>query len=164
MKLLYCPQCGDLVALRAKTRTCACGHASGQYLGRTKAVVRGKDVQVLALASDRFDTLMKQAVRAKPTTSGDDYRLAENELTAWIFGPNALAVTRDSVETDRDRAEVAAARTIKFSETLDNLARYLNRWPRADRDRFPAALREELRRLAPLAAPERRRTRKHTKR
>ena len=164
MKLLYCPQCGDLVALRAKNRTCACGHASGQYLGRTKAVVRGKDVQVLALANDRFDTLMKQAVRATPTTSGDDYRLPENELTAWIFGPNALAVTRDSVETDRDRKEIAAAQTITFSDTVDYMAKYLNAWPRAERERFTDALREELRRLAPLAAPSRRRRRKHTKR
>lgn len=31
MKLIYCIECGDVVALRLESRKCFCGKSSGQY-------------------------------------------------------------------------------------------------------------------------------------
>lgn len=32
MKLLYCPECSDIVLLRNQMRSCECGRARGRYL------------------------------------------------------------------------------------------------------------------------------------
>jgi hypothetical protein len=151
MKLLYCPSCGDLVNLLNETvRACQCGRCEGQYVGLTKAVVRGPKVQVIAFDNVTFAAVMKKAVAARPGKPRDDYHLAENEFTAWVFGPNALAVTKATGETPRDRQEVAARATLAYAEMVDTLTAYWQRVPPADQARLFADVQAELARLAPL--------------
>ena len=38
MKLLYCPECGDLISLKTATRSCECGACRGRYLDNLKAI------------------------------------------------------------------------------------------------------------------------------
>jgi hypothetical protein len=73
-----------------------------------------------------------------------------NECPAWVFGPNALLVTKATVETSRDRQEVAARATLEYANMVDSLTAYFQRLPPADRDRLFADVRAELTRLAPL--------------
>jgi hypothetical protein len=42
VKLIYCRECGDVVALRAEPRTCICGKSGGNYKDdRLHAVIYG---------------------------------------------------------------------------------------------------------------------------
>lgn len=41
MKLIYCLECGDVVALRTARRSCLCGQSSGYYTTWIDAVVTG---------------------------------------------------------------------------------------------------------------------------
>jgi hypothetical protein len=38
MKLLYCPNCEDVVRLTNKVRTCECGRVCGLYIDRVNAI------------------------------------------------------------------------------------------------------------------------------
>lgn len=60
MKLLYCPACGDCVTMRPDhDRRCECGACSGRYVGTTKMVVEGRDVQIIAFRNDKFMAVMR---------------------------------------------------------------------------------------------------------
>lgn len=41
MKLLFCPKCADIIALRRELRTCHCGEASGRYIDNLNAEISG---------------------------------------------------------------------------------------------------------------------------
>lgn len=41
MKLIFCPQCRDIVALHRQLRTCLCGRAYGQYVDEVNAIYGG---------------------------------------------------------------------------------------------------------------------------
>lgn len=61
MKLIFCPRCGDIIALRAERRTCVCGASYGQYLDDVNAVYGGQAIP-LGIANQSF----AQAVRHQP--------------------------------------------------------------------------------------------------
>ena len=47
MKLLYCPTCSDLFALRLREeRRCACGQVTGRYVNREQAVTNGRGISL----------------------------------------------------------------------------------------------------------------------
>jgi hypothetical protein len=160
MKLLYCPGCGDCVTMKETERSCLCGACAGRYVGNTKMVVRGPDVQVLAFANDKFMKVLQRALEAqrhaKARTSiapeaaqpNDDYHLRENNFSAWVFGPNALAVTKDTQQTPRDVREVAATKTIRYMENVTRVVEYIRHME--DGQTFLADVQEELERLKPL--------------
>lgn len=41
MKLLYCPNCGDLFNLSYETKSCMCEHSSGKYTDDINAIYSG---------------------------------------------------------------------------------------------------------------------------
>lgn len=149
MKLLYCPGCGDCVTMREEAeRSCQCGACSGRYVGNTKMVVSGPDVQVLAFRNDKFMKVMQRAVTAEVTAPSDDYHLKANEFPAWVFGPNALAVTKATEQTPRDVRELAATKTVRYMDDVTRVVDYIRH--KAGGQQFLADVQEELARLAPL--------------
>ena len=44
MKLIYCPECKDVVKLRQEDRTCFCGKSGGKYVTKRSAVIRGRAI------------------------------------------------------------------------------------------------------------------------
>lgn len=46
MKLLLCPKCGDLFALRRELRACECGEVTGRYLSNVAAETNGNGISV----------------------------------------------------------------------------------------------------------------------
>jgi hypothetical protein len=54
MKLMFCPRCGDVLAMRAEQRACACGLARGGYLDDESTVVQSQGSISLALHNGDF--------------------------------------------------------------------------------------------------------------
>ena len=110
MKLVFCANCRDVLKMqspKAKRRTCACGACSGWYLtddpAEPRAVVHGNYAQVIAISNDSlFPAIYRVATERAGNigrdhyTTKDDYCLAANQIEAWVYGPNALEVTRNS--------------------------------------------------------------------
>lgn len=46
MKLIFCPECQDVVRLFLETRTCKCGKAGGKYLDQHNAVYWGHAIPI----------------------------------------------------------------------------------------------------------------------
>ncbi len=151
MKLLYCPSCGDCVTMRTNhDRICECGACKGRYVGTTKMVVSGRDVQVIAFNNHQFGPAISRAVRAVKGRPKDDYHLPKNEFEAWVFGPNALAVTKGTTQTDRDRRELAATATTTHYDRVTRLTEYLRQFSRETQQRMLADVADELVLLEPL--------------
>lgn len=61
MKLVFCPECNDMVNLVATKRSCECGQSSGTMFANGKAVIEGKGK---AIGVPTFSLL--SALRRKP--------------------------------------------------------------------------------------------------
>ena len=62
MKLIICPACSDIVAMRDEPRTCACGASHGHYTDQQNAVYGGKAIPMgIANGSLRDALLMRRA-------------------------------------------------------------------------------------------------------
>lgn len=82
MKLLYCLQCLDVVALRRQTRECACRESAGRYeADDITAAVTGPCV-VLGIDSH----VLERAVR--------DQRRDGGEIRAFLVGSTSDRVVR----------------------------------------------------------------------
>lgn len=46
MKLIFCPDCHDILALRKEARECECGASFGQYLDSINARIGGKAIPI----------------------------------------------------------------------------------------------------------------------
>lgn len=58
MKLLFCPECGDIFSLSRAAKQCTCGATSGHYLtDGLHAVYSGAGVP-LGIANNSFDVAM----------------------------------------------------------------------------------------------------------
>jgi hypothetical protein len=83
MKLLFCPECTDIIKLNFDKRFCQCGKSSGAYLpDGLKAWVDGEGF-VLGFDNTSFVEAFK--------TARDVKRLPEMKLTnfrAWVFHPD----------------------------------------------------------------------------
>jgi hypothetical protein len=53
MKLIYCPNCYDIVKCQKTDRTCQCGQSGGRYLDDLNAIYWGKAIP-LGLANSSF--------------------------------------------------------------------------------------------------------------
>ena len=75
MKLIYCPECKDVVKLRRESvRTCFCGASQGIYVDKTNAKISGKAIP-LCIGWRSF----MLAIRNRPTDRFDGER-----FQAWI--------------------------------------------------------------------------------
>jgi hypothetical protein len=64
VKLIFCTECGDVVALRSEDRTCLCGRSGGVYgPDRLHATIRGAAIP-LGFVNASF----KAALRNRPET------------------------------------------------------------------------------------------------
>jgi hypothetical protein len=59
MKLIFCPECQDVVKLFHDQRFCRCRKSWGRYLTETKAEAGGRAVP-LGIANDSFRTALHQ--------------------------------------------------------------------------------------------------------
>jgi len=46
MKLIFCPICKDMLALREAYRVCECGKSGGQYLDNINAEITGESIPI----------------------------------------------------------------------------------------------------------------------
>jgi uncharacterized protein (DUF983 family) len=60
MKLIYCPECGDIIMLRKYLRKCECGASGGYYLADgTNAEIFGKAIP-LGIGNHTFRTALQE--------------------------------------------------------------------------------------------------------
>lgn len=85
MKLLYCPQCHDIVALYQEKRSCLCGLSSGKYLDDRVTVKIDGAAIVLGFSNSEFFA----AVRNQP-----EYGLG-HEFLAFVL-PKSTEVVKKS--------------------------------------------------------------------
>lgn len=57
MKLVFCPLCYDIVSLRRKIRTCACGKSAGVYVDSSRAVISGEAIPI-GIANSSFGSAL----------------------------------------------------------------------------------------------------------
>lgn len=67
MKLLFCPQCHDVVQMRMETRACLCGASRGRYLADRSTVEQ--TAGSLSLALHNHDFAQAREVYAQNTES-----------------------------------------------------------------------------------------------
>jgi hypothetical protein len=65
VKLMLCPECGDLVQLRPQPRTCFCGASSGRYLDDLSTVVQSEGTASIALHNHDLRAAL-EALRQSP--------------------------------------------------------------------------------------------------
>lgn len=58
MKLILCPECGDVVRLMFEKRKCGCGKAYGRYYTEAKAVISA-DAIPLGIANSSLTSAVK---------------------------------------------------------------------------------------------------------
>lgn len=62
MKLLFCTECRDVLALRRERRTCACGRSAGRYVDRLNAEISGPSLALAFLNQEFFGVLDEQLI------------------------------------------------------------------------------------------------------
>lgn len=62
MKLVVCSRCSDIFNLKAYTKSCSCGKASGRYIDGLNAVISGTAIPIGFENSSFID-----AIRNRPT-------------------------------------------------------------------------------------------------
>jgi hypothetical protein len=86
MKLLFCPDCDDVVRLRGRTfRQCACGAARGRYVDDETVEVEGVRVEVLGIDG--------HGIRAALSLV-DTHDRRGPDVLAWMFQHGAEHVRR----------------------------------------------------------------------
>lgn len=83
MKLLFCPDCGDVQKMLATFRRCRCGAVEGRYINDEDVEVTGERVEVIGIDNHS----LSGAMRMKTMRSGS------LPLDAWLF-PNSPQVRR----------------------------------------------------------------------
>ena len=58
MKLIYCPECGDVRKLFREGTVCRCGHSWGEYLDPVNARIGGKAIP-LGIGNSSLETAIK---------------------------------------------------------------------------------------------------------
>ena len=85
MKLLFCPDCGDVVQLRSAIRSCSCKAVEGRYVNDQLVEVTGERAEVLGMDSYSIQaglTLVDVSEKRGPT------------IVAWMFPHGAEHVRR----------------------------------------------------------------------
>lgn len=84
MKLLFCPECSDVLALVGEWRRCRCGASSGRYLDEdgTTAAIRGLAVPLVIA-----DRSLRDAVTGR--ANGDVW-----PISAGVLPENHRSVSR----------------------------------------------------------------------
>ena len=90
MKLIYCPECGDVVCLTSDPRSCQCGNCWGQYTDAVNAMV-SENAVVLGFANSSFTNALKN-----PPT---DPNGPGKEFDAFIIPNGCATVKRVSMAT-----------------------------------------------------------------
>jgi hypothetical protein len=109
MKLVFCANCRDVLKLTSPAikRSCVCGKSSGHYMtddpGEPRSVILGDYAHVIAISNDSLIPIVMRVSNERPDNAGkdhyvgvDDYWLERNTLAAWVYGPNARELTRNT--------------------------------------------------------------------
>lgn len=64
MKLLYCPDCEDVVGLSRRYRTCLCGKSGGAYLDEINVEIQGPAF-VLGIRNTSFASALRSQPRGR---------------------------------------------------------------------------------------------------
>lgn len=83
MKLIYCPNCGDIVALKKRHRQCYCGASGGYYVDFINAKIEG---EAIPIGIEIFSFIKALANQPK---EGDG-----KEFTAFVIPKNCDHVER----------------------------------------------------------------------
>lgn len=65
MKLLFCAQCNDVVALREYRRKCSCRKSWGQYIDNINAIIGGKAIP-LGFANESLTAALRNQPQHAP--------------------------------------------------------------------------------------------------
>lgn len=106
MKLILCPSCSDVVALRVgKIRQCECGSVGGRYLDSLHAEVWGADGFVLGFANGSLVKALRAQMR-----DGDLTELMDGIYEGEVKGRKFDAFIIPDSSTTVTRVEPSAAR------------------------------------------------------
>ena len=118
MKLIFCPQCEDVIKLTKDNRSCSCGYCAGKYNedGKT-ATTSGKGV---CLALSNLD--LKKAIKALNDEQQDNgekryHYPKEWNVKCWVrphegkFNPNSIV---DSKMCEKKGNEIYAHKKYRF--------------------------------------------------
>lgn len=90
MKLIYCGDCGDVVALRRVSRACECGKSSGYYReDGYHAIIKGEKVVPIGFVNRSF-----YRARLNQPYSGDK----GEEFTAFVIPVECATITHKGKE------------------------------------------------------------------
>lgn len=85
MKLIYCPNCKDIVKLTKIYRTCFCGQSSGKYLDMVSAEIHG-----LAIPIAFVNTELESVTQCRPKTNV--------YFDAFVIGEDAVTIKNGNKE------------------------------------------------------------------
>ena len=86
MKLLFCPDCGQVFSLSFHLKSCDCGKCCGKYVDRQNAVVNGEGV-ALAIGNGALQEAIFRALGFNahhPMTAREEYQTVGNIQHAWV--------------------------------------------------------------------------------
>lgn len=90
MKLLYCPECGDIVCLAYDLRKCHCGKHEGKYKNELKAYVSEGSI-CIGISNPSFMKALQDHLR-NPERRGDKCGI---RFEAFVIEDNARSITRE---------------------------------------------------------------------
>ena len=82
MKVLYCPDCHDLVILVDVLRTCRCKKVQGRYINDTYAETNGEGI-AMAFGTGDFNTAVMAILQAPQTHNRKWYQ--DNCRLKWVW-------------------------------------------------------------------------------
>lgn len=82
MKLIYCPNCKDIIKLTKQYRTCLCGDSSGKYIDFVTAEIRGKAIPIAFL-----NTEFEGAIQCRP-------KEIKSLFEAFVIPENSVTVKK----------------------------------------------------------------------
>ena len=80
MKLIFCPECAEIVTLKKNNRSCGCGKSGGHYVDDSQAEIRGLAVPI-GIDNRSFDAALRRQRFADRDGDNPDGSI----FTAWII-------------------------------------------------------------------------------
>lgn len=101
MKLLFCPECNDIIKIQRSDRSCLCFASGGRYFGddpdNNEVAIWGKAI-VLGVSNQSFH----EAYRARQRHLSTEY------FDAWFFSEKAPHITRYEKDSNGSMVKVKA--------------------------------------------------------
>ena len=71
MKLIICPKCSDVVALKTWRKKCKCGFVSGRYLFDHRTALVSPEAEAIGLPNSKMSPVISFIIRDKDTKRPD---------------------------------------------------------------------------------------------